>query len=61
MKTNGYKVKMKLSNKLLLGAGILGCALILSMVISTRVVFDREIKPHLGEFPAYTYTYTYNP
>jgi hypothetical protein len=58
MKANGYKVKMKLSNKLLLGAGILICVLILSVVISTRVVFDREIKPHLGEFPAYTYIYT---
>jgi len=38
---------MKTSIKMLLGAGILLSALILAFVISTRVMFDREIKPNL--------------
>lgn len=49
MKINATQTKspMKTSIKLLLGAGILLSALILAFVISTRVMFEREIKPNL--------------
>jgi hypothetical protein len=49
MKNNMVRTKMpmKTSIKMLLGAGILLSALILAFVISTRVMFDREIKPNL--------------
>lgn len=49
MKTKATYVKtpMKTSIKLLLGAGVLLSALILAFVISTRVMFEREIKPNL--------------
>lgn len=42
-------VKMKTSNKFLAGAGIFLAALILSMVIGARVVFDQEILPNLDK------------
>jgi hypothetical protein len=49
MKINANRVNspMKMSIKMLLGAGIFLSALILAFVISTRVMFEREIKPNL--------------
>ena len=44
---NRTKSPMKTSIKMLLGAGIFLCALILAFVISTRVMFERDIKPNL--------------
>ena len=41
------KSPRKTSIKMLLGAGILLSALILAFVISTRVMFERDIKPNL--------------
>ncbi|MHC1693052.1 MAG: hypothetical protein AB9828_08500 [Sphaerochaetaceae bacterium] len=56
MKHYEYSQKMKLSNTLLLGAGAFICLLLLTGVITARVIFDRRIVPYSTFKPAPLYT-----
>jgi len=47
IKATRTKSPMKTSIKMLVGAGIFLSALILAFVISTRVMFERDIKPNM--------------
>ena len=60
MNTSKHTVKMKLSNKMLVGAGVVLCILVISIVIAARVTFDNEILPSITNnqhAPSYTTTY----